>query len=362
VVDKIQARASMELREFDFAAFRRSPWRDIRPYRKAVLATLDRSVRSHAGTIAAIILIGFLALCALGLGIGLVVLMVAITVTPGGNVGLGLAFVAFALFVAGSLYLCWRMLRRELRTLPRWRDRFRLAHFAQQNGLRYFPALANHSRPGSIFSVGADRRSYDVTQTTTVPFVELGNHQCAAATSGEERFRRWGYLMLDLQRNLPHLVLVSKTRGSRRRSRFPYAFRREQVLSLEGDFDQHFTLYAPKEYERDALYVFTPDVMARLIDEADGCHVEIVDHWMFVYEPGGFDFQDAETWQRVSRLVSTVGASMAKETFRYRDERIPAYVGNAVGVTGRRLRTAVPVGAVIVAVALLLFHLAPLLR
>jgi hypothetical protein len=201
-----------------------------------------------------------------------------------------------------------------------------------------------------------------VSQTTSVPFVELGNQQCTAADSSEARFRRWGYFMIDLERNLPHLVLVSKKRGSRRRSRFPLAFRRDQVLSLEGNFDRYFTLYAPREYERDALYVFTPDVMARLIDEAEGCHIEIVDRWMFVYEPGGFNFQDAATWQRISRIVSTVGASMAKETFRYRDDRVPAYVGNAVGATGRRLRVAAPVGAVVIAVVVLAVHLAPLLR
>ena len=44
---------------------------------------------------------------------------------------------------------------------------------------------------------------------------------------------------------------------------------RTQVLSLEGDFDRYFTLYCPKEYERDALYVFTPDLMA-LLDRRGG--------------------------------------------------------------------------------------------
>lgn len=40
------------------------------------------------------------------------------------------------------------------------------------------------------------------------------------------------------------------------------------MLSLEGDFDRYFTLYCPGDYERDALYVFTPDLLALLIDES----------------------------------------------------------------------------------------------
>ena len=49
----------------------------------------------------------------------------------------------------------------------------------------------------------------------------------------------------------------------------PATFRRDQVLSLEGDFNRYFTLYCPRQYERDALYVFTSDLISLLNDEAD---------------------------------------------------------------------------------------------
>lgn len=52
-------------------------------------------------------------------------------------------------------------------------------------------------------------------------------------------------------------------------------FARDQVLSLEGDFDRYFTPYCPKQYERDALSVFTPDLMALCIDEAAPFDIEI---------------------------------------------------------------------------------------
>ena len=61
----------------------------------------------------------------------------------------------------------------------------------------------------------------------------------------------------------------------------PSQFSKDQILSLEGDFSEYFTLYCPREYERDALYVFTPDLMALLIDQTSTFDVEIVDDWMF---------------------------------------------------------------------------------
>ncbi|MEO7546479.1 MAG: hypothetical protein ABIT21_09370 [Terrimesophilobacter sp.] len=75
---------------------------------------------------------------------------------------------------------------------------------------------------------------------------------------------------------VPNMILDAKSNNFLW-TNLPQNFSRNQVLSLEGDFDKHFTLYCPKEYEHDALYVFTPDLMTRLIDHAAGYDVELVD-------------------------------------------------------------------------------------
>lgn len=137
------------------------------------------------------------------------------------------------------------------------------------------------------------------------------------------------------------------------------------MLSLEGDFDCHFTLYCPRGYERDALYVLTPDLMARLIDEAGGLDVEIVDDWLFFYSGRQRNLTKASDLAPVFSLINTVGTKTLDRTERYADSNVAhaAPTGasnsplssrmstNTVAAHGRRLRSGVPVGGVIVAVA-----------
>lgn len=158
-----------------------------------------------------------------------------------------------------------------------------------------------------------------------------------------------GYLAITLPRRLPHMVLdaTSNDRGS-----FSSLLNRptsDQRLSLEGDFDTHFRLFVPTGYERDALYVFTPDLMGLLIDETGDLDVEIRDDRLIVYKPGGFDLRDSTTWARFAEIRRTVGAKAWSQTDMYLDDRVAAptlrFAGaadNEVGSGGSRLRSRVP--------------------
>jgi hypothetical protein len=131
----------------------------------------------------------------------------------------------------------------------------------------------------------------------------------------------------------------------------PATFDKDQILSLEGDFDQYFTLYCPKAYERDALYVFTPDLMALLIDNAAPFDVEIIDDWMFVYSATKFPSAQPAVYQRLLSIVETVGAKTVTQTDHYRDERAAVpFAANIVAPQGTRLKRSVSVGAIILIV------------
>ncbi len=54
-------------------------------------------------------------------------------------------------------------------------------------------------------------------------------------------------------------------------------------MSLEGDFNKYFKLSVPKGYEVKALEVFTPDVMATLIDKCKFFNVEIAGTNIYSY-------------------------------------------------------------------------------
>jgi hypothetical protein len=134
------------------------------------------------------------------------------------------------------------------------------------------------------------------------------------------------------------MVLEAKIRRRLTGTRFPVSFSSHQTLSLEGDFDRYFTLYVPRDYERDALYVFTPDLMALLIDEAAPFDVEIIDDWMYIYSHRPFEMATTDAYARLDRIVETVGAKARRQSSRYWDDRVAPRDVNLVAQHGRRLR------------------------
>ncbi len=227
-----------------------------------------------------------------------------------------------------------------------WETALRLTRFASANGLVY-----GHEEPisyaGSVFQVGERRTAERRLASASGRRTEIGTYRYIVVhrnEKGRDRItvHRWGYITISLDRNLPHILLDARANDRSlfgiRASNLPVQFDRDQVLSLEGDFNEHFTLYAPQEYERDALYVFTPDLMALLIDEVGGFDVEIVDDTMFVYSPTPFDLLSPATYERMRGIVATVGAKALRQTARYADERVGDRMRNVVAEPGRRLR------------------------
>ena len=266
----------------------------------------------------------------------------AIASAASGNTGPAIGVGGLGLLVGGSITFVALASRGPAPREP-WEQWLRLGRFARANGLRFRASDEAPSHAGMIFSLG-ERRAVTNRLTTADGGLDMGNFSYAdPGTRGRDR-HDWGYLAIRLERALPHLVLDSMTNnGVLGSSRLPGSFDRSQVLSLEGDFDTHFRLYAPTGSETDALYIFTPDLMALLIDEAAPFDVEIVDDWMFVYSPDPFtaapgSSTHAATYWRLFRIVDTIGAKALSQTDRYVDQGAPDFGSNVVSAAARRLR------------------------
>jgi hypothetical protein len=239
-----------------------------------------------------------------------------------------------------------------------WQTRLRLSEFAAANGMVYSPRSGEPNYPGAIFGIGSTRAVTDHVRTSTGRFLDIGNYSYVTGSGKSRQTHTWGFMALQLDRSLPNMMLDSKANNSFLGTNLPAAFSKDQVLSLEGDFDRYFTLYCPRQYERDALYVFTPDLMALLIDEAAPFDVEIVDTWMFVYSS---QLLSAATkphvFERMARIADTVGAKTLSQTDRYSDERVGDPLANIVAPQGRRLKRGIPVITVIITVVIVGFWL-----
>jgi hypothetical protein len=234
----------------------------------------------------------------------------------------------------------------------------RLDRFAKANGLVFSPSDANPQYPGAIFNVGRARSAYEHFRSASDRFLDFGNYRYTTGSGKNSTTHTWGFMALQLDRALPHMVLDSQANNFIG-SNLPATFSKDQVLSLEGDFDRYFTLYCPKQYERDALYVFTPDLMALCIDNAAPFDIEIVDKWMFVYSASPFDMSTGHIYERLFGIVDTVGAKTLHQTDRYADERVANFTANVVAPQGARLKRGVPVAAIVIGAIVLGFWLVP---
>ena len=280
--------------------------------------------------------------------VGIFMVVLALAVIPIEILLLGGIFVGpvFTRVIAGILaalfgrflLFIWDIFCRDVLSAAPWGTWFRLSAFAEQNDITFRARIPNPGYAGTIFRQGAARRSYNVIRFDRGRTVEVGNFRYVGDI-GPRRVPEWGYLAVRLDRKVPNMVMQSKLNQKLFGTRLPIAFTKHQVLPLEGDFGKYFTLYAPMTYERDALYVFTPDLMALLIDETAAFDVEVVDDWMFVYSHKPFDMLSPVTYERADHIVATLGAKTLRQTQRYADDRLNSPAINAIAAPGRRLRT-----------------------
>ena len=234
----------------------------------------------------------------------------------------------------------------------------RLYSFAIRNHLTFINEQADPGYAGMIFDEGHSRSisaGYVFPQQT-----EIGNYTYITGSGKNSETHEWGYVKVKMPRKLPNMVLDAKSNNVFGKfTNLPDTFRKDQVLSLEGDFNDHFTLYAPKEYERDALYVFTPDVMAKLIDYGGGFDMEVVEDELFIYKSGKFDLSSQTELTNLLSIVESIGSELREQTDQYADEQVGDRTQNIVAPQGMRLKHGINWIAVIIVIAFLAFNFLP---
>lgn len=225
--------------------------------------------------------------------------------------------------------------RRIVRTVRLWRA-------ASANGLSYAERSALARSAGAPVRGPGHLGARDVlsqeSQLGRVGFTAASVPRSAGLVS-----RQAGMLEVALDRRVPHIVLENpRVRVMRASGRRPV---RTQRLKLEGDFDRTFALYCAEGYERDALYIFTPDLMALLLDVAGDCEVEFVDDHVLLYARRTWKLWRPERFAAVVGLAGVVGGTARRRTELYRDER--SLAAGVVAASGRSVRMRPTVGTVL---------------
>lgn len=233
----------------------------------------------------------------------------------------------------------------------------RLNRFASTNNVDLIHDVPDLVRDGMIFHEG---RSKLITEGLLFhDGIEIANYKYTTGSGRSRRDYVWGYVRVDLPRPLPHMILDSRENNLFGMSNLPELFEKKQILSLEGDFDKYFTLYAPVQYRTDALYVFTPDVMATLIDHGKQFDIEIIDNNLYLYKSGGFKLEYPATIESVIKITDIIQTEIKHQGMRYVDDRAVQPANSptqyAIAAPGRRLKRRFNVIATVIVLLVFLY-------
>lgn len=331
----------------DFSAFSAPVTKaEVQAWRAAAKAARAPWATANIGFVIVVVVLVPILLAVIVIPISLIGALVASSDVSGG--GGGVVVTVLALLGMGALVTIPIVISRAGLS-ARWERWMRIDRFARANGLVFSPADADPKYAGSIFQLGSGRRATEHLMSQAGRFFDMGNFQYTTSNGKESTTHTWGFMALKLDRRLPHMVLDAQANNGFFGSNLPASFDKSQILSLESDFDRYFTLYCPRQYERDALYVFTPDLMALLIDNAAPFDVEVIDDWMFVYASQPFSMTWPGVYERLFRILQTVGAKTVTQTDRYADDRTALpFAANIVAPPGTRLRRRIPVVAIVI--------------
>lgn len=114
---------------------------------------------------------------------------------------------------------------------------------------------------------------------------------------------------LDLHGQLPNLLMVNK-HSKYGQLGIAGEFGIKNTLQLEGDFNQYFTLYAPKGNEIEALEVFSPDTMALMEDASKHYSVEFAGNRIYIYSSGFITTTEqlTQVFGLAKKLIDKIGS------------------------------------------------------
>ncbi len=250
-------------------------------------------------------------------------------------------FAPFALSVIVGAIIGVRAMVIRVRTRRR---RWRLRAFALDNGWDYTPWSPAYTPGLAAAAPGAMVDVFDRMRAPSPTSFEAGRLRAETGSGRSRTVHLTDYAEIALEGTYPHIVLDARANDLVfGRSNLALDVARGQQLALEGDFPRHFRLYCPPGYERDALYLFTPDVMAVLVDHLADLDVEIIDDRLVLYSPDGIVTTAPERWRSLIAVTALLRERIASWE-RWRDDRL-ASTATAVaprprGVAreGRRLR------------------------
>ena len=183
-----------------------------------------------------------------------------------------------------------------------------MEQFAAQNGLDYQPAANPSIISGTVLSNGHDRKFTSVISgwLGKLPYQLF----LFTTTVGEGRNQttiRNTVMEIPLGKNVPNIFCVSLKRTSAHwwQTQLMPEPSTTYSLHLEGNFDDYYRIQVDPGEETDALQIFEPDLMAKIIDTPYRYDFELLNQTLFIYASRYISTKaELDSFYKFGRLIS----------------------------------------------------------
>lgn len=154
--------------------------------------------------------------------------------------------------------------------------------FGASIGFSYVETGSMDSVSGDLFSFGHSRSIYDVlTGTHDGLPMRIFSYRFTVGSGKSSHTYSYTVFEVCLNNDVPEISLYSKGH----QGAISDMFSGNETIDLEGDFSQYFRLRVPKGHGLEVYQIFTPDVMAYLIDHAHEYSFDFSGKKLYIYAP-----------------------------------------------------------------------------
>ncbi|MEK7576308.1 MAG: hypothetical protein AAB482_01300, partial [Patescibacteria group bacterium] len=150
------------------------------------------------------------------------------------------------------------------------------------NNFEYIGASDVSDMTAALFDTGDDKTiKHTITGSYHDYPIALFYYQYTTGQGKQKTTHSYTVAKITLQGTAPDILMESRqnfTTSGRKRSN-------QKELLLESNFRTQFNTYVPEDFGIETFEIFTPDVLAKLIDTARGFDFEFIESELFVYTP-----------------------------------------------------------------------------
>ena len=160
--------------------------------------------------------------------------------------------------------------------------------FAEVNGWHYEDYSPLEQESWVMFRQGANRETANIIKgNVNDRQFRIFSYKFSIGSGKNKKTYRYTVFAFKFNGSFPHIYL------NNRHNR--YSVNVGEKIPLPGEFEKKFSLSAPKEYEIEALEIFTPDVLANILDGSFTYDIELANQEMLIFTEGRiYDFEKLE--------------------------------------------------------------------